>query len=465
MEEDYDEESSEDHPMTDSDTNEYDDFDPNNFSYTDAIRWHAARIIGYILQMTPLAKGQYFDKLCVGQVRVPWVIHPWIIDQEEADTQEFQLTGKARLWSNGNSTFEAPSAAQLRKLIALHPWLVHVGHGIVFCKHNAIPCNTEGQQHTDNKDTVVTETSPSYMRAATGGSLTRTATTTENLALVGAAMSTHPPPPVLLCGPQGSGKSSLVRELAAIFSSSGHHHSKHDLLEIHVDEETDAKTLVGTYTMTDIPGEFAWKAGALTMAVRMGKWVLIEDLDSVPIEIQASLVKLLEDRVLPLGMSGKMERCHTNFRLFATLSADDSHKRRLGKKILNPSLWRKVFVKPLPYEELRQIALSLYPNLPLSICECALNILKAVDHSGREASEDTMHHVDNNHPTSLQMMMTGGRRPSVRDFFKLLSRIANEVVFERDAQYATESQGSYAWQRALMFFAPPVPIENIDGTL
>jgi ABC-type multidrug transport system fused ATPase/permease subunit len=457
MEEDSDEESSKDQPMTDSDTNGYDDLNPNNFSYTDAIRWHVARIIGYILQMTPLAKGQYFDKLNVGEVRVPWVIHPWIIDQEEADTQEFQIMGKARLWTNDYNTFEAPSAAQIRKLIALHPWLVHVGHGIVFCKHNAISCSMERQQYTDNKDAVVMEPSPSYMRAATGGSLTRTVTTTENLALVGAAMSTHPPPPVLLCGPQGSGKSSLVRELAAMFSSSSHHHNKHDLLEIHVDEETDAKTLVGTYTMTDIPGEFAWKAGALTMAVRMGKWVLIEDLDSVPIEIQASLVKLLEDRVLPLGLSGKMERCHPNFRLFATLSADDSHNRRLGKKILNPSLWRKVFVKPLPYEELRQIALSLYPNLPSSISECALNILKAVDRSGRDASGGTMHDDDNNHPTSLQMMRTGGRRPSVRDFFKLLSRIANGVVFERDAQYATESQRTLCMAESVDVFCAASP--------
>eukprot|EP00957_Ditylum_brightwellii_P111641 8515840-Ditylum_brightwellii.AAC.1 len=61
------------------------------------------------------------------------------------------------------------------------------------------------------------------------------------------------------------------------------------LLELHIDDETDSKTLIGSYVATDIPGEFTWRAGALTNAVRSGKWILIEDVEFCPMEIQAAL--------------------------------------------------------------------------------------------------------------------------------------------------------------------------------
>ncbi|CAB9508662.1 Nuclear chaperone required for maturation and nuclear export of pre-60S ribosome subunits (By similarity) [Seminavis robusta] len=429
-------------------------FDPNNFDLSQAIRWYIARIVTYVLQLTPLAKGEYLQRLNVRKQRVPWVIHPWIIDQEEQEAQELQLQGKARLFDH-DGVFNVPSAALARTFITLHPWLVHVGNGIVFCKHQSIA-------H------AVASKEPLQQSTTTTPVLTRTATTAENLALVGAAMSTHPHPPILICGPQGSGKSSLVRELATVFALTSNN-DINNLLELHVDEETDAKTLIGTYTMTDIPGEFAWKPGALTMAVRTGKWVLVEDLDSVPIEIQASLVKLLEDRVLPLGMSGdnSMQRCHPNFRIFATLTttATDGHYKRRGanKRVLNPSLWRRVFVRPLPYGELQEIARSRYPNLPPTISESALKILKSVDRSGRNddyTGDRQQPFSEQNNPqqsTAASATLMSGRQPSVRDFFKLLSRIANGVVFERDTKYATESQRTLCMAESVDIFCAGSP--------
>ena len=457
--------------------------DNNPFSFLQAIRWNVARIIGHLLQVTPLARGQYFQKLHVPEERVPWVVHPWIMDQEEGTTQELRVQGQAKVWSE--DAFPAPSSTQLRKCISQHPWLVHVGGGIVFAKHDPISSGLAKTSSPlpsvvgDNAASQLVESSPNYLSATTKDkrqNLTRTSTTAENLTLLGAAMCSNPhPPPILICGPHGSGKSSLVRELALIFGSSpstssgsgtsSWHHDDH-LLEIHVDEETDAKTLVGSYTMTDIPGEFAWKAGALTQAVRAGKWVLIEDVDAVPVEIQAALVKLMEDRVLPLGASGKMERCHPNFRLFGTCTTSDTNNNhgrgRLGsgggKKILNSSLWRQVHVKPLPYTELQEIALSLYPNLPPSISDSALAILKAVDRSGREAtrSDGTTSPEDNQQQVAM-MLMTGGRNPSVRDFFKLLSRINNGIVFERNTKYATESQRTLCMAECVDIFLAACP--------
>ena len=156
--------------------------------------------------------------------------------------------------------------------------------------------------------------------------------------------------------------------------------SDEELFEFHVDEETDSKSLIGSYKITDIPGEFAWRPGALTHASRSGRCVLLEDIDSLPVEIQATLVKLFEERLLPFG-NGKYERCHPNFRIFGTCTTQGSssssssssslyqnpHQRRQhsmrigsngggGKRILHHSLWRKAHVKPLPFPELKDIA-------------------------------------------------------------------------------------------------------------
>lgn len=437
--------------------------DPLGFWFRDAIQWFAPRIVAYLFQLPPRAKGTYIKKLGVGERRVPWVPHPWVIDEEEANAQMLQLSGKALIWDE--KPFAAPSVESIRKIIRLHPWLVHVGDGIVYVKHDAISAGKE-LERIDDKCQV--ESSHNFTSSTKDKvqNLIRTATTAENLALLGAAMCTQPhPPPILICGPHGSGKSSLVRELAVAFSPSTTIH-RDQLLEIHVDEETDAKTLIGSYTMTDIPGEFVWKPGALTQAVRQGKWVLMEDIDSIPIEIQAALVKLLEDRVLPLGVTGDFESCHPNFRLFGTLTTAGLQKGRSAisrrKKVLSSSLWRNVYVKPLPFSELEEVALSLYPSIPRSICQSSLSVLKALDRSGRDltcdetrADEESETNVPINNPLS------GGRHPSVRDFFKLLSRISQGIVFERNIKYATESQRTLCMAESVDIFLSACPDREI----
>eukprot|EP01089_Gocevia_fonbrunei_P004058 TRINITY_DN14025_c0_g1_i2.p1 TRINITY_DN14025_c0_g1~~TRINITY_DN14025_c0_g1_i2.p1 ORF type:complete len:100 (-),score=24.69 TRINITY_DN14025_c0_g1_i2:207-479(-) len=78
--------------------------------------------------------------------------------------------------------------------------------------------------------------------------------------------------PILLAGITGSGKSSLIDELAYLTGNL-------DMIKIHLGDQMDAKVLLGTYICTDVPGEFKWQPGALTQAVQQGKWIVIEDID------------------------------------------------------------------------------------------------------------------------------------------------------------------------------------------
>jgi hypothetical protein len=51
---------------------------------------------------------------------------------------------------------------------------------------------------------------------------------------------------------------------------------------LHLDDQMDAKALLGAYTVTPVPGEFAWQPGPLTQAVAAGRWVLVENVNMAP---------------------------------------------------------------------------------------------------------------------------------------------------------------------------------------
>ena len=421
-----------------------------DYDLREAIRWHAARAIGYLIHLQPAAFAEYLERLNVRTARVAWVPHPWMIGREEERAQFRYLRGQVSLLDCERDEVEAVTAEQVRRCVPLHSSLVHMGEGIVLAKNHAV------SRLTTTNDAMQDE--PSRRKK-----LILTPTTAKNFALLGAAMCTDPYPlPILVCGPAGSGKSSLVRELAHYCCA-----SNDDLLEIHVDEETDSKTLIGSYTTTDVPGEFTWRPGALTQAVKLGKWVLMEDVDTVPTEIQAAIVQLLEDRALPLE-GGKFQRCHPKFRLFGTCTTNPDSKqetstlRLSGKRLLNPSLWRKVHVQPLAFSELKQVGESLHPSLPPVVVETALGVLKTLDRSGRldtSGSENT----DATPPVEAvvipesQYALTSGRHASVRDFLKLLSRISHTVLFEHNTSYITETQRTLCLAETFDVFAVSCP--------
>jgi len=72
--------------------------------------------------------------------------------------------------------------------------------------------------------------------------------------------------PLILQGAPGSGKSFSLRSLAAMLSHDG------ELVELHLDEQIDSKTLLGGFVCSDVPGEFVWRAGVLAAAVQRGSW-------------------------------------------------------------------------------------------------------------------------------------------------------------------------------------------------
>ena len=62
-----------------------------------------------------------------------------------------------------------------------------------------------------------------------------------------------------------TGKSTLIQELARLTNNN-------DLIRVHLDDQMDAKSLLGAYVTTAVPGEFAWQPGPVAQVCSCSSW-------------------------------------------------------------------------------------------------------------------------------------------------------------------------------------------------
>lgn len=257
--------------------------------------------------------------------------------------------------------------------------------------------------------------------------------------------------PAVVCGPAGCGKTSLVKELARRCGQL-------DLLEMHLDDQMDAKSLLGGYVCTEVPGEFRWAPGALASAVASGQWVLIEDIDRAPFEVLAALLPLLDHRRLPLPHREEPLVAHSDFRIFATrtvpahpegsaavaaaLSGDDG---ALGAGFPAVSRrWTAVRMRSPSAEELRRLAMlagagdGASPPLPaivldallLSYVTLAACVEQPRDGEGAGAEAGAPEPLDVAPGLRAQLqgrVLASGRGFALRDLLRVVVRVRRRV--------------------------------------
>lgn len=134
--------------------------------------------------------------------------------------------------------------------------------------------------------------------------------------------------PCLVSSAPSSGKTHLLQHLSTLLHPAVN--PSHRILTIPLADTTiDVKSLIGTYISSPTkPGTFEWMEGALTKAVRAGRWVVLDDIDRASMEMLVTVSSLA--RSLKLGAPGRRARltipgrdeieAGDGFALFATRS-------------------------------------------------------------------------------------------------------------------------------------------------
>ena len=232
--------------------------------------------------------------------------------------------------------------------------------------------------------------------------IVKTPTTTENLRRIATSLLNFKP--ILLIGLPNSGKTSLINDIAATMGQA------ESMVTLHLNEQTDAKSLLGMYSTSSTTGSFAWQPGVLTKAAREGRWVLIEDLDRAPSEVIGLILPIIERGELTIASRRERIKCADGFKIIATMKSSYNiagEEVAHNTSMLGSRLWQRVQVTSLPVDEMRDVILHKFPLLES-------RVPTIMDVYGRVCS--AFH-------GSLAIKGSQGRTPGFRDLIKLCTRL------------------------------------------
>ena len=165
-----------------------------------------------------------------------------------------------------------------------------------------------------------------------------------------------------LKGPFGCGKTKLVEHFMNVTG----HKELIDFNRIAMNDQIDGKTLIGSYSCQEVPGQFTWINGLITRTALNGGWLLIEDVDQAPPEVLAILEPMIQKRELHILSRGEIHQMHPAFQLFLTSRnhIQDIAKLRISKLTTQLNM---IEIPQWSQDELNILTTSLYPNLNLEL--------------------------------------------------------------------------------------------------
>ena len=170
--------------------------------------------------------------------------------------------------------------------------------------------------------------------------------------------------PILISGQASSGKTALCHEAARLLNQSS------SMITLHLNEQTDAKSLLGLHTSSADGQSFTWQPGVLTKAMQQGRWVLIEDIDRAPAEIIGVLQPILQNGELFMPSRKERVRPKDGFRILATLKTSERTSSATTTRyswLFNPRIWNTVETSVFPPQEVEALLRSRHPSADVFI--------------------------------------------------------------------------------------------------
>lgn len=140
--------------------------------------------------------------------------------------------------------------------------------------------------------------------------------------------------PVLLIGETGTGKTSLVRHLAAV--------TKNGFVRVNHNGGSTVEDIVGRWIINST-GETQWVDGLLVKAMKEGLWFLADEFNAAGAEINFVYHSLLDDdhRIILAEKGSEVVIPHSNFRFFAGMNPPAEYA---GTKEVNKALLSRFIV-------------------------------------------------------------------------------------------------------------------------
>ncbi len=253
--------------------------------------------------------------------------------------------------------------------------------------------------------------------------------------------------PVILSGPAGIGKSHTLYQLAYDLCWN------HMLVELNIDDQIDNKTLFGSYVCSEVPGDLIWQPVIVTKAALDGAWLIIEDIDKVPLDIIISLLPLLEKRKLPTPERGPGSEVDidSRFRIIGIMSTKQEQSQFDSSNYILPNmkhftfLWHIIVLSTPSREETEQILIARFPSLIPVVVKTLMQTYDVFQSASTVDSSDKIY-------VRLQYFQ---KRFSFKELVRISNRIEKNISsdFNRLSNFLTENQRVRIVQEIIDVFA------------
>jgi len=179
--------------------------------------------------------------------------------------------------------------------------------------------------------------------------------------------SIHSADNVLLTGEAGTGKTSMIEQLAARINQ--------PVLRVNLNGETRIGDFLGRINVIATAGkgsETKWVDGILPLAMKQGMWLILDEIDMGEPNILSLLHPILEPggRLVLKENEGEEVRPHPNFRVFGTANGVGSQTNRgdtyAGVNQMNEAFidrWHIITMPNLPAKVEIKVIRDRYPKL------------------------------------------------------------------------------------------------------